>query len=42
MMKKNFLTPFLVLFLMAGLYACRQEKDVTVKAHPFFGHNFCD
>ena len=36
MMKKNFLTPFLVLFLMVGLYACRQEKEVTVKEYPMF------
>ena len=36
MMKKNFLTPFLVLFLIAGLYACRQEKEVTVKEYPMF------
>ena len=36
MMKKNFLTPFLVLFLITGLYACRQEKEVTVKEYPMF------
>ena len=35
-MMKNFLTPFLVLFLIVGLYACRQEKEVTVKEYPMF------
>ena len=27
------MTPFLVLFLIVGLYACRQEKEVTVKEY---------